>query len=177
MSTEYSIEVERYAPYAFENQPHAFFLPTTIPDIIEQIGKMYGGGYYRLFIRNSTTGDIITSKEFEISGLPKGNKPLVFDTSQDDHGCWVCHKDGCRGCPKEAYVLGIKLTIERALVTLGCSNRLSRKSHQIKMDEEFLLVHETTSSKSYCRECAPNYLKSSLKELQNITNATITRFE
>lgn len=46
-----------------------FHLPITIPDIIEQIGRDYGGGKYKIYIMGD--GKYIKSKTFEIAGKSK----------------------------------------------------------------------------------------------------------
>lgn len=51
-----------------------FHLPTTIPDIIEQIGQKYGGGKYQIKIVDGM-GKYVKSKTFEIAGLPKIPSP------------------------------------------------------------------------------------------------------
>lgn len=47
-----------------------FYLPTSIPDVIESIGTKYGGGKYQIRIVD-TAGKHVKSKTFEISGAPK----------------------------------------------------------------------------------------------------------
>lgn len=47
-----------------------FYLPTTVPDVIEKVAKEYGGGKYKLRIVDDA-GKYVKSKTFEISGYPK----------------------------------------------------------------------------------------------------------
>lgn len=47
-----------------------YHLPTSIPDIIEDVGKNYGGGSYQIRIIDSS-GRSIKSKSFIIAGPPR----------------------------------------------------------------------------------------------------------
>jgi len=73
--TEYKLMVMRLEPQMIKGTKingylDTFHLPTTIPDIIENVGQKYGGGKYQLRIVDGT-GKYVKSKTFEISGLPK----------------------------------------------------------------------------------------------------------
>lgn len=74
-ASEYKLMVLRLEPQIVKGTKisgylETFHLPTTIPDIIEQIGQKYGGGKYQIRIVDGT-GKYVKSKIFEISGLPK----------------------------------------------------------------------------------------------------------
>ena len=47
-----------------------FYLPTTIPDIIQVLGKKYGGGKYHIRIVDDQ-GNYVKQKSFDITGPPK----------------------------------------------------------------------------------------------------------
>ena len=64
-----------------------YHLPTSIPDIIEDVGYTYGGGKYQIRIVDGV-GKYVKSKTFEISGLPKIpkiDKPNNKDDDEDGH--------------------------------------------------------------------------------------------
>jgi len=72
---DHKIRVLRLEPQVFKNKKingflDTFQLPITIPDIIEQIGKKYGGGKYQIRIIDNA-GLYVKAKAFEIAGLPK----------------------------------------------------------------------------------------------------------
>jgi len=74
-ASEYKLMVLRLEPALIKGTKisgylETFHLPTTIPDIIEQVGQKYGGGKYQIRIVDGT-GKYVKSKIFEISGLPK----------------------------------------------------------------------------------------------------------
>lgn len=74
-ASEYKLMVLRLEPAVSKGTKisgylETFHLPTTIPDIIEQIGQRYGGGKYQIRIVDGT-GKYVKSKIFEISGGPK----------------------------------------------------------------------------------------------------------
>lgn len=74
-SSEYKIQLHRLEPQMLKGQKIAgyldtFYLPTTVPDIIEKVGRVYGGGRYQLKIVDGS-GKYVKMKTFEIAGLPK----------------------------------------------------------------------------------------------------------
>lgn len=74
-STDYKLMVVRLKPIEIDGLKtggylKTFYLPITIPDIIEKIGEEYGGGKYQIKIVDEE-GKFIKSKSFEISGYPK----------------------------------------------------------------------------------------------------------
>jgi hypothetical protein len=101
-ATEYKLMVLRLEPQVLKTTKisgylQTFHLPTTIPDIIEQVGEIYGGGKYQIRIVDGA-GKYVKSKVFEISGLPKipslnqvmkqtieeaANDPVAKKASQD----------------------------------------------------------------------------------------------
>jgi len=75
---DYKLMVQRLEPQMFKGVKisgylKTFSLPTTIPDIIEEIGKDYGGGKYQIRIVDNDD-KYVKSQTFEISGLPKIDK-------------------------------------------------------------------------------------------------------
>ena len=74
-ASDFKLMVLRMEPQVVKGQKingylETFHLPTTIPDIIEQIGQKYGGGKFQIKIVDGT-GKYVKSKTFEISGMPK----------------------------------------------------------------------------------------------------------
>jgi len=74
-SSQFKLMVLRLEPATIKGTKisgylETFHLPTTIPDIIEQIGQRYGGGRYQIRIVDAS-GKYVKSRSFEISGLPK----------------------------------------------------------------------------------------------------------
>lgn len=74
-ATQYKIQVHRIEPQILKGTKIAgylktFYLPITIPDIIEEIGRTHAGGRYKLQIVDAS-GKYIKSKLFEIAGSPK----------------------------------------------------------------------------------------------------------
>jgi len=72
---EYKLMVMRLEPQMIKGIKisgylKTFHLPTTIPDIIEEIGVDHGGGKFQIKIVDGA-GKYVKSKTFEISGLPK----------------------------------------------------------------------------------------------------------
>jgi hypothetical protein len=86
-SESYKIMAQRLEPQTFQKLKisgylKTFELPTSIPDIIEDIGQNYGGGKYILKIVDEA-GRFVKTKTFEIAGIPKiPNKPA--DENKDD---------------------------------------------------------------------------------------------
>ncbi len=73
--TDYKLMVLRLEPQEIKGTKisgylRTFHLPTTIPDIIEEIGKDHGGGKYQIRILDDA-GKYIKSKTFEIAGIAK----------------------------------------------------------------------------------------------------------
>lgn len=73
--SQYKIQVHRLEPQLLKGMKIAgyletYYLPITIPDIIERVGRTYGGGRYKLQIVDAS-GKYIKSKIFEIAGFPK----------------------------------------------------------------------------------------------------------
>jgi hypothetical protein len=80
-ASEYKLMVLRLEPQVIKSMKisgylQTFHLPTTIPDIIEQVGETYGGGKYQIRIVDGA-GKYVKSKTFEISGLPKIPAPVT----------------------------------------------------------------------------------------------------
>jgi hypothetical protein len=78
-ASDYKLMVMRLEPQSIKGLKisgylETFHLPTSIPDIIEQVGQRYGGGKYNLRIVDGN-GKYVKSKTFEIAGLPKIPKP------------------------------------------------------------------------------------------------------
>ena len=74
-SGDYKLMVLRLEPTTYKGHKingylQTHHLPTTIPDIIEQTGKQYGGGKFQIRIVDGA-GKYVKSKAFEVSGLPK----------------------------------------------------------------------------------------------------------
>jgi hypothetical protein len=73
--TDYKLMVHRLGPQVLRGVKIAgyletFYVPCTIPDIIEQIGRKYGGGRYVIKVVDNA-GRYVKSKQFEIAGLPR----------------------------------------------------------------------------------------------------------
>jgi len=74
-ASEYKLMTLRLEPQVIKGTKingylETFHLPTTIPDIIEQVGQKYGGGKFQIRIVDGA-GKYVKSKTFEISGMPK----------------------------------------------------------------------------------------------------------
>ena len=89
-ASDFKLMVLRMEPQLIKGQKingylETFHLPTTIPDIIEQIGQKYGGGKFQIKIVDGT-GKYVKSKTFEISGMPKipSVTPDVVTTKPDE---------------------------------------------------------------------------------------------
>jgi len=87
-ASEYKLMVLRLEPATIKGVRisgylDTFHLPTTIPDIIEQVGQKYGGGKYQIRIVDGA-GKYVKSKTFEIAGLPKVPQPDTESTSSPE---------------------------------------------------------------------------------------------
>jgi len=75
VTNDFKLTVLRMLPQKFcglqiKGYLQTFHLPTTIPDIIEEIGTKYGGGKFQIRIVDGA-GKYVKSKTFEIAGDPK----------------------------------------------------------------------------------------------------------
>lgn len=82
VAEDYKILVLRLKPKAYKGLTvsgylETFYLPTTIPDIIKEIGFKYGGGTYQVKIVD-TQGQSVKTKTFEIAGRPLPPNPPVI---------------------------------------------------------------------------------------------------
>jgi len=73
--SDYKLQLQRLEPQTYKGLKivgylETFYLPVTIPDIIEKVGLKYGGGKYQIRIVDGV-GKYVKSKTFEIAGLPK----------------------------------------------------------------------------------------------------------
>jgi hypothetical protein len=92
----FKINVSRLEPQFLKGQKIAgylgtYYLPTTVPDIIEDIGLRYGGGKFLLKVIDDQ-GKYVKSKTFEIAGIPKTLCPAelrileIINEYRDDLG-------------------------------------------------------------------------------------------
>jgi hypothetical protein len=74
-ANDFKLQVIRMEPAAIRGVKvsgylSTFHMPTTIPDVVEEVGKQYGGGKYQVRIVNGA-GKYVKSKTFDIAGMPK----------------------------------------------------------------------------------------------------------
>jgi len=126
---ELKAQILRLEPQTFQGIQlsgylEAYYCPTSLPDIIEQVGKKYGGGKYQIKLIDQA-GKYLKSKVFEISGSPKIEHSHPAPSGREDEN--LCRSNTKERDGGDFYICDLKP-----------GHKGKHKSH----DEDGSLVHQ-----------------------------------